>query len=325
MPIDTTSSFISPREDLREVGMEAISTEGFVGLEFFPEYQVDKQSGQGWFQTAKSRMQRGGGPMDRNGGSAVGQRRRLQLTSKSYECVLYEREIDYTEFDEAKFDSIVDFEIESVSTVTLEMQRGHEYRCLNDNLFNTTTWSGSSNTLAVVNEWDDPANCTPVDDIIAGNMAIKGKCGQLANLLGIGLYTYYKLCLSEQIRDKLGLKHAGNQENALIALPDLARALNVPRIVVGEASVDTANEGQAMTLDTMWNNEYAFLARVGSGPLVGGPTLGRTFVWRNYAGILRVRQYEERGGTRKIVAVEQCTDEVVLNTSCGFLFSNIKT
>jgi hypothetical protein len=321
----SSSSFLARRDDLMEVGMEAISDNGFVGLKLLPARLVSTITGAFRYHTAATFTRKPPDITGKSNGRGANERTNIVLASDTYACELRAREFDWSEFEAALYEDEVDFETTATQMKTLEIQREHEARVI-AKVTNTSVFTGSTNALAVTNEWDDAANATPIDDLIVGAMAIKKKSGQTPNLLTIGEYTARKLSINNQIRGALGISNNDRlNDRGYLDPSELAKALNIAEVVVAAATYNSAADGLAYSGDTMWNDEYAFLSVSRGGSLAGPPSLGRTFAFDKYAGLLAVDMWEEKGGKLKVVGVEQCTDEKILNTGCGFLFSNIKT
>jgi len=312
----SSSSFVARREDLREVGFAALSTEGFIGLRMLPGYDVDTQTGNFRFHTARTWMRNPPAATGRSDGRGAVERTQLELESGSFACGLRAREFDWTAFDKAQFANELDFEMAGITLKTLDIQREHEASVI-AKLTDTGVFTGATNTLAVAVEWDKPTTCTPVEDVAVGKNAILQKSGQRANILCIAERTFQRLSTATQLRDTLGAKfNATMNDKGQLSTQQLALALSVPEVIVAS---------HVVTGGPLWNEEFAFLGVVSSGPLVGPPSLGRTFAWKEYAGLLEVKQWEEKGGDLNVIKVEQCTEEKILNVTCGFLFSNIKT
>ena len=321
----SSTAYLARRDDLMEVGNEAISNEGFVGLRLLPAYSVKTISAAYRYHTAKTWMRKPPAITGRSNGRGAVERTSIELASGMYACELRAREFDWSQFDAALYEDEVDFETASTQMKTLEIQREHEANVIGK-VTASGTWTGATNTLAVTNEWDDTANATPIDDLIVGATAIKKKSGQTPNLLTIGEYTARKLSINNQIRGALGISNNDRlNDRGMLEPSELAKALNIAEVVIGSAIYDSAADGLAYSGASMWDDEYAFLSVSRGGSLAGPPSLGRTFAWEKYAGLLSVEMWEEKGGKLKVCSAEQCTDEKILNTSCGFLYSNIKT
>lgn len=199
--------------------------------------------------------------------------------------------------------------------------RGQEQR-IAGMVFNESNFTAH----AVVNEWDDHANATPIDDVKKGRKAIHDTIGVEPNTLIIAYSTFLDLGLCDQIVDRIKYTTPAVQRGD-IAVPLLAQAFGVSQILVGGGLFNKAKKGQDADLSGIWSNEYAMLCRVSEGPMLGNePELGRTFLWTPESPTNTVvESYRDERVRGDVIRVRHDTDEEFISTECAYLMSNITT
>lgn len=195
-------------------------------------------------------------------------------------------------------------------------------------VFNPSTWTGSSLTTAIVNEWDDAANCTPLTDVEAAVQKIYDNSGLWANALVINRKVFRNLRNSAQVIDRIESNGAGNAAKASdITVQMLAAAFDLDHIIVAGTSRNGAVEGRAAAPTQIWSGEYAMVCRIATGPDMRDPCIGRTFHWSKDGSSIggTVEQYRDETKRSNIIRVRHDVGEVVLYPQAGHLLSNITT
>jgi hypothetical protein len=204
-------------------------------------------------------------------------------------------------------------------------------------LFTTATFDSGYNAAAAA-VWDHATDGKPLNDIANAKAAIQKACGMKANTVVMGYGSYVAMCKCPQvqtaIRNILGINTRGD---AAIEIPlsTLSMILNVARILIGEATYNTANEGQTAVMANVWaDNCLVCYTDTSSAGLM--PGLGRTFVWENgLSGLsaadvqampapLRHVMLELVGTTDNYEKMRARTyqDQLVLNKGAGYLITN---
>jgi len=202
-------------------------------------------------------------------------------------------------------------------------------------LFNASNFTAH----AVTNEWDDPANATPIDDVTTGKLAFREQCGMLPNGLVMSYTTLERLRRVAQIVDLLKFTFPGIDINS-VGAAEVARIFNVPRVLVGGAIYDSAGKGLPVNVTDIWDNEYAALVRIATERVdLLEPCVGRTFIWtEDSAAEPIVEQYRDETRRSDVFRVRHDSDECLLKSydengnvvsnisaKCVYLFSNITT
>lgn len=194
-------------------------------------------------------------------------------------------------------------------------------------VYNTSVWTGSPLTLGITHEWDDATNAVPADDILFGKKKIYDNSGLMANALIVNWKQYQNLLNCDDIVNRSKYQGYMDVRPGAMGTQALALALGLERIIVAGGIRNTAKEGQAASLSSVWSDEYAMLCRVATSNDFREPAIGRTFHWAGDGSAMdgKVETYREEQTRSQIVRVRHEVDEVVLYPEAGFLFSNVTT
>lgn len=182
-------------------------------------------------------------------------------------------------------------------------------------VFNAATYpSANKTTLSGTSQWSDPAS-TPMDDIDAARDGMLMK----PNTLLLGQAGWSRLKKNPQII-KAYNRNLG--DSGSVPLAAVAEILEIQRIIVGAAWLNSARKGQAPALVRAWGKHAALLCL---NPLASSvdsvPTFGATFQYGGkVAGQIAEQKIGLRGSVRVIVG-ESVKEEIVA-ADLGFFFQN---
>lgn len=320
-----SQSLASLRPDLAESFMEfdlAAEAAGYVGTKVFPVIDVASQAGQfgkipieQLLQNADTQRAPGSGY---NRGNFTFDKATYACVENGHEEVVDDREAQmYSEF----FDAELIASARAYSAVLTNAEKR-----IADAVFNTSTWTGGSLTTAVSNEWDDPTNATPITDVEAAVQSVYDNSGLWANCLVVDRKVFRNLRNCDQVVDRVNSAGAGDASKANdITLQMLAEVFALPYILVGGASKNTANEGQAASISQIWDDEYAMVCKIATSPDMREPCIGRTFHWSQDGSTIggAVETYRDESVRGEVIRVRHDVDELVLYPEAGHLLSNI--
>ena len=229
------------------------------------------------------------------------------------------------------------FDAEAVATQRAEkiIQLSKESRVANK-IFNSSNFTAH----AVTNEWDDPDNATPIEDVKAGKKAIRSACGMLPNTLIISYSTFLDLKSCAEIIDRL-LYTFNMIDMEKLTSKQLAAIFDVERVLIGGAVYDSADKGKDSSIADLWDNEYAMLTICSQTQDITDPCIGRTFVWTEESpgsGEPVVESYYETTKRSDVIRVRHDSDERLIKSydengsvksdiaaAVSYLLSNITT
>lgn len=132
---------------------------------------------------------------------------------------------------------------------------------------------------ATSKKWSLVAESTPLDDINAGVEAFRAQCGMLPDGLVVSWQTYRKLRQTKQIQELLKYTFPGMDINRISA-EQLAQIFDLPRLYVGNAVKNSANQAKTASIIDIWSSNYAALIKVASDNSdLQSAGFGRTFLW----------------------------------------------
>ena len=218
-----------------------------------------------------------------------------------------------------------DFEVVSAAITLNMVMRAYEMRVA-ALIHNATTFTGSAKTTVITHEWNDHTNAVPLTDVLGAKLDVWGATGIYPDALQVNKRQFDNLRLCDQITDKIASEGAGSAiKPADITKEILANCFDVREIIVADSSKDSANEGQSVSIAQIWGNEYAFLFKSPRTNRVEEPCLARTVHWGEDGSTIggQMETYYEDSSRGDVVRVRHDSQERVMYTSLGHLFSNV--
>lgn len=195
-------------------------------------------------------------------------------------------------------------------------------------VFNASTWTGSTLTTAISNEWDDSGNCTPIADVNAARNRVWNQTGMWPNALVINRKVFHNLRAATDIKNAIASSGAGFATRATdITTAQLAEVFDLPYIIVADQPKNTAGEGLTPSISPIWSDEYAMVCRVAETSDIEEPCIGRTYVWpgdgAGMDGI--VEQYREEKDRSDVFRFRMNCGYSIVESKFGHLLSNVTT
>lgn len=258
----------------------------------------------------------------------------FEFTKFSYSTEEYGKEHVFDDAQLAIFRSIIDAESVGAERATTMVLEEYE-RDVATAIYDTATWTGSSLTTAITNEWDDAANATPIQDVIAAREKVVSGSGLEPNALIMNAFQYRHLCNCNQIVERVKYTALADQKTMMAAV---AEVLGVEKLIVaglkGAGVKNTALPGQTASISRIWSNEYMMLARVATSDDPQEPCIGRTFIFSGDGPgspgteeelAVIAEEYREESRRGSVIRARNNRDIVVMYAEAGHLFSNAIT
>lgn len=182
-------------------------------------------------------------------------------------------------------------------------------------VFNTATYpAGNQQTLSGTSQWSDFANSNPLDAILASldiplfrpNVAIFGQA------------TYTKLRQHPAIVQAV---YGTAQTRGTVSRDQLAKVLEIDKVLVGAGFVNTARKGQTATNSRVWGKSAAFIYSDVMAAKTGQPTFGFTAQFgTKVAGSIPEPKKGLRGS--ELVRNGESVKEVISAGQLGYFFNN---
>ena len=178
-------------------------------------------------------------------------------------------------------------------------------------------------------QWDQSGS-TPLDDVLAGQLAIKKATGYWPNTLVLGAYVFTKLLTNAQIIDRL--KYGQTAPGPVVVnLSDLEALFKVKRVVVAAGVQTTSSEDNNVSSDTVPDvidfiaGKNALLCYAADSPGIFQPSAGYTFNWTGLTGAtaagMRIKKYRWEIDSSDHVEIESAYAFGLVSKYMGYFFS----
>lgn len=307
---------IIQRRDLgdlvKEYALEK-SEQLFIGLQLMPIFNTALQSGNYPIIPIEQMLK----PRNVNRASGGGYNRGdWQFKQGQYACVEKGWE-EVVRQDMAKnYASYFDAEATSAMVAQDVILRAQEQRIAS--LIQSVTPTSASVS------WKTKATATPKDDIETGIKHILDYTGVRPDTLQLTYNNFNFITRCDQFLDTA--KYTSNPlamgfeaQRTLVA-----SFLGVSRILVGNAIVNSADEGLDFSPNQIWDDDRAFLCVTSSGPMENVPQWGRTIQWEDDSPQnVNAESYEEVQTNSDIIRVRHYNVEKILNPNCGYALDGL--
>lgn len=190
-------------------------------------------------------------------------------------------------------------------------------------LFNATTFAGYTATAAALSggtgyAWSDLTNSDPQADVLVMKSTIKKVSGFMPNTLTLGVEVFNKLLTHPDVKDSFKYTSGG-----VIGVEQLRQYFQIEKLLIGEASYNTAAEGATESMSYLWG-KYALLAYVPNAPEKDTPALGYNFSWKLHNALTgTVKKWREESLGSDKIEVEMAYDFKITAASAGYLLSAV--
>lgn len=170
--------------------------------------------------------------------------------------------------------------------------------------------------------WNRSA-ATPVNDVAALRRQVKVKGNRRPNTMVLGAEVEEYLVNNAQVVGRLnnGQTPGGPAE---ATLADLAKLFKVRRVIVADATYNSAKEGATASASHILGPKSAWLGYVDPNPTKFTATAGATFTWEGLAGNKQgVRMYRRWDAARRRWVIEMFHDDVfkIISANTGAFVS----
>ncbi len=185
-----------------------------------------------------------------------------------------------------------------------------------DLVFNTASYTASTNRtqLSGTSQFSDYTNSNPITALLAGLDA----CVMRPNILILGQAVWSKLRQHPKVAQAL---FGANGTSGIVTREQLAQALEIEEVWVGQGWANTAKKGQTASLSRLWGKHAAAIYRDRLADTNRGTTFGLTAQWgERVSGSIPDEDIGLKGGQR--VRVGEYVKELVTATDLGYFWEN---
>jgi len=314
MAYSNTAAEIRP--ELNSVLEEALGADkSFIGLDLFPIFTVDRSSGEYRKLTVQStKLLKGGGDLQRGPKGSYPQ---VDWTWEKDNYLTTDRGIEQFIDDVIANDVAHAFSIETQASKLLlrRVRLAHEQR-IKAKLYNASTFDAVSSSVAYTE-----TNLATIDvplDIISATDRIRAR-GEEVNTIALGREVWNRVRRSDKLAKFFFGQLGGSQQ---ITPQMFADKFEIASILIGDAVVDNAQDGQTASLSRVWTPDYIWVGNVQGGDYSAGGA-GRTLIWTGDTdGSLFVSEtYRKEDIRSDVIRVRSNTDEKVISPRSGTLIT----
>jgi hypothetical protein len=302
---------------VEEFNLEAAEA-GFVAARVLPEFDVDLVSAQ--YAVIPIEQLLADSDDTRAPGSSYN-RGRGKFKMDTYACIEHGVEEPVDDREAKMYARYFDAETVAARRARGKILRNYERR-VQAAVQSTATFTGAL-TAALATKWSVEATATPIDDLDTYKLQVRTNCGFLPNKLILTYAAFLAVRKTAQIVDKI--KYAGIDDPKNVTPKMLAGVFDLKEVVVAGAIANTANESQAASISSIWNDAYATLAYVDDSDDIRSITLGRTFHFTSDGSSMggAVETYRDETARSNVVRVRMDTHEKIMRPQAGLLITNV--
>ena len=319
MPTPNTGVAVS-RPDLGVIAHEyadAADQRGYIGDIVMPEFGVPEASGEYPIIPTKAMLEdRETQRAPRSGYS----RSDFKFDMGGFTCRENGTEEPLDDREKRLYKRLFDAEEVATQRATDVVKRRHEQRVATK----VMAPGNAGTSLAVTTAWSDTVNANPREDVRQAKEQMRYNAGFMPNALVVSYKVFENLVNCDALIKYLQPTSAFLLENMEAQKAILARYLNVPRVLVGDALKDSAKKGKDFILEDVWSDQYAALMKLSDGGMnLQEPCFGRTFVWDGDSGMLTVESYRDESVRSDIYRARQDTDEGIVFKGANLLLTGV--
>ncbi len=164
--------------------------------------------------------------------------------------------------------------------------------------------------------WDNDAN-DPMARIEQEKETISKRIGRRPNVLVLSRPVLRAIRNNAKVTGRI--TGASELRNSSVTAQQLADALELDEVIIGEATKLTSNEGAVNALDFVWG-KYALLFYRPRTPGEGVISLGYTFIWNVGVNGRAVKKYRIEERTGDAIEAQKYYDAKIVDVAAGTLF-----
>ncbi len=299
----------------------AASQAGFVGLEIYPPFEAQKKSGK-FGRIPLEELLRKRDTKRSAGGSY--NRGEWKFTDEVFVCKENGVE-EPVDDDEAEiYAEYFDAELIAAQLARDAVLRGHEERVI-DGVTDTGIRTGAPLTTAVGTAWTVIATATPIADVRGAMELVYDGSGLIANAMIVSWKRYNVLKDVAEIIDRIKYSGHDDPKKGNITRQAMAAVFGLDRIIVAGSQNNTADQGQAASLASIWPDARVQICKVAVTNNIKEPCIGRTIHWggggSSVGGVME--SYRDETVRSDIIRNRMDSDEKRLYTEAGHLLTGV--
>jgi hypothetical protein len=238
----------------------------------------------------------------------------------NYYCDVWALHKDVDDQIRANADSPISMDRDATEFLSLQAMLNMEAEFMT-NYFVTSTWTGSSTGSDITPStlWDASGG-DPITDIDNQRTAMKERTGYKPNVMVVGADTWIKGIKN----NSLVLDRIKHTQRGIVTEELVAALLSLDKVLVAEATENTAAEGAAESYSYMATKNDALLIYSEPNPGILKPTGGYIFAWTGFLGAgamaQRIKRFRMEELASDRVEIEQAFDMKLVAADMGVYF-----
>ena len=279
----------------------------FIADKIFPVVKVSKQTGKYYiYDKANLRIND-----TARAASSAANEVDFGLSMDSFSCDDHAQKEFVADEIQAQAEAALNPLIDATENVTEALLLDRENKLAT--LISSTANVSQNVTLAGTAQWNDFVNSDPIGDIRTARATIHQNTFRKPNTLILSQQVFDMLSDHTAIIDRVKYSQLG-----VLTTDLLSRLFQVEKVLVGEAGMNSAKEGQAETMAYVWGKN-AIVAYISPRVTVKQVTFGYTFTYSTR--VVKRWRDEDREGTYVRVGKDNYTHKIV-SQSAAYLIKN---
>lgn len=306
------------RPDLGPAALSySIENDGFIAGSVFPVYDAESRAAE-FERIGVEVMLQLENNIERESGARF-KRVSYGKTSDFFKCTEYGLEDVLDHVDEMTPEREAREENRMALRLMRMVNADREYRVVQQTVSNAAFAHGTDYGTNVSNAWSGSG--TPISDIRHAKEQIRNACGMYPNRIELTDKQIFEISMNTEVAGRLSTTRDNEGE---IDLGRLAQIIGVEKIVRPFAPYNSAPNGAAASISTLWPDSKVLLWYAREDDNVEDVQFGRTFSFdQNMGGGLGTTVNWQEYPRMRHFAHYQTVQEKILNTGCAYVLHNV--
>jgi hypothetical protein len=314
-----TNAQATPRADIAALVMQANSdfNKLFIGDQILPVKTEDVKRGIYMKAKLANAELLNGDAQPRESGAAYNRVNRKYDTDL-YDAQEYGLDVAIDDSYEEEVERFMNLEATEAMLLERSLRISYEVRVAAA-VFNATTFTATNSSVAYT-----VANLATMD-IVSDVDAAKGRLlrkGIIPNAVIMSYDVFQRARRSTLLQNQIfGVVPRAAGQRMLPGVEDVARALGIDNLYIGQAPYNQYQKGQTYNGGFIWNNTYVSVAQVMGGEYQAGG-IGRTIQWsRDTTGLFTPETYRDDRIRSNVLRVRQHVAEKIIDETAAELIT----
>lgn len=190
--------------------------------------------------------------------------------------------------------------------------------------FKCTSGSNVGSYSATASGWTDYTNADPIADINTALQNVEDSTGYRPNSIIFGRYAWRHFRENTNVLNRIYGSAGAGSPARIISMENAKAIFEVDRVLIGGAYYSTADEGQAVSLAQLWNdNALVYYAPMSpAGPEQEEPSFMYSFRWNKIMD-MNAKVFQLPKAEAEEVQLGYYQDEKITASALGFLITGV--